>query len=53
MIYRFHGLTQINKEEVREADRNKAKLLFLNFDKTLQIPDKNGEVEALRSYPSE
>lgn len=31
---------QINKEDVKESDRAKAKALFQNFDKVLQIPEK-------------
>ena len=38
IIYRFPCIVQINREDVKEADRSKAKLLFQNFDKALQIP---------------
>ncbi len=38
IIYRFPAVIQINKEDVKESDRAKAKALFQNFDKVLQIP---------------
>lgn len=38
IIYRFPSIIQINKEDVKESDRAKAKVLFQNFDKVLQIP---------------
>lgn len=53
VIYRFPAIIQINREDVKEADRNRAKTLFQNFDKVLQIPEKSFGPEALRNYPSE
>ena len=38
IIYRFPLVIQINKDFVKESDRAKAKALFQNFDKVLQIP---------------
>ena len=38
IIYRFPAIIQINREDVKESDRAKAKNLFQNFDKVLQIP---------------
>jgi len=53
IIYRFPSIIQINKEDVKESDRAKAKVLFQNFDKVLQIPEKSFSVETMRNYPSE
>lgn len=53
IIYRFHTIIQINREDVKEADRVKAKHMFQNFDKVLQIPEKFFGPESLRNYPSE
>ena len=52
IIYRFPAIIQINREDVKESDRAKAKNLFQNFDKVLQIPEKSYGPDALRSYPS-
>jgi leucine-rich repeat-containing protein 49 len=41
IIYRFPAIIQINREDVKETDRAKAKALFQNFDKVLQIPEKS------------
>ena len=38
IIYRFPSIIQINREDVKESDRARAKTLFQNFDKVLQIP---------------
>lgn len=51
IIYRFPSILQINREDVKETDRNKAKLLFQNFDKALQIPEKAFGPDSLRNYP--
>ena len=53
IIYRFPAIIQINREDVKESDRAKAKNLFQNFDKVLQIPEKSFGPEAMRTYPSE
>jgi leucine-rich repeat-containing protein 49 len=53
VIYRFPSIIQINREDVKEADRNKAKNLFQNFDKVLQIPEKSFGPDSMRTYPSE
>ena len=53
IIYRFPAIIQINKEDVKQTDRAKAKALFQNFDKVLQIPEKVFGVEMMRVYPSE
>lgn len=53
IIYRFPAVIQINKEDVKESDRAKAKALFQNFDKVLQIPEKVYGIEMMRIYPSE
>ena len=50
IIYRFPSILQINKEDVKESDRNKAKNLFQNFDKALQIPEKTFGAESLKTY---
>ena len=38
---------------MKEADRLKAKNLFQNFDKVLQIPEKMFSIESMKNYPSE
>lgn len=43
----------MNKEDIKEADRQKAKHIFHNFDRILQIPEKFYNPEFLRVYPSE
>lgn len=53
MIYRFPAIIQINREDIKEADRNRAKSLFQHFDKVLQIPEKCFGPENMRNYPSE
>lgn len=53
IIYRFPAIIQINREDVKEIDRAKAKTLFQNFDKVLQIPEKTFGPENMRNYPSE
>ena len=53
VIYRFPSIVQINKEDVKESDRNKAKNLFQNFDKALQIPEKTFGPDSLKNYPCE
>jgi len=53
IIYRFPAVIQINREDVKESDRAKAKALFQNFDKVLQIPEKVYGIEMMRIYPSE
>ncbi len=52
IIYRFPSIIQINKEDVKENDRVKAKTLFQNFDKVLQIPEKLFGPESMRNYSS-
>jgi leucine-rich repeat-containing protein 49 len=52
IIYRFPAIIQINREDVKESDRTKAKNLFQNFDKVLQIPEKIHAPEAMKNYPS-
>lgn len=53
VIYRFPAIIQINREDVKEADRARAKTLFQNFDKVLQIPEKSFGPESMRNYASE
>jgi leucine-rich repeat-containing protein 49 len=53
IIYRFPSIIQINREDVKESDRAKAKNLFQNFDKVLQIPEKSFGPDSMRNYPSE
>lgn len=53
VVYRFPNIVQVNKEDIREADRQKAKHIFHNFDRILQIPEKFYNPEFLRVYPSE
>jgi leucine-rich repeat-containing protein 49 len=53
IIYRFPAIIQINREDVKESDRAKAKVLFQNFDKVLQIPEKSFSMETMRNFPSE
>jgi leucine-rich repeat-containing protein 49 len=53
IIYRFPAIIQINREDVKESDRVKAKNLFQNFDKVLQIPEKAFAPDSIRNYPSE
>lgn len=42
-------LTKINGKEIREIDKTKAKTMFQNFDKILQIPEKFYNPDYLRS----
>ena len=53
IIYRFPSIIQINREDIKEVDRTKAKNLFQHFDKVLQIPEKYFGPENMRNYPSE
>ena len=50
MIYRFPQIQFWNGKELRESDRIKAKIEFQNFDKILQIPEKQYSNENIRNY---
>jgi len=53
VVYRFPNIVQVNKEDIKEGDRQRAKQLFHHFDRVLQIPEKFYNPENLKVYPSE
>ncbi|CAD8148990.1 unnamed protein product [Paramecium octaurelia] len=52
LVYRFPSMIQINGKDIRNDDRQKAKHLFSNFDKSLQIPEKLQNFENIRQLKS-
>ncbi|CAD8068176.1 unnamed protein product [Paramecium sonneborni] len=52
LVYRFPSIIQINGKDIRNDDRQKAKHLFSNFDKSLQIPEKLQNFENVRQLKS-
>jgi leucine-rich repeat-containing protein 49 len=52
IVYRFPSMLRINQREIKEQDKVKAKNVFSNFDRILQIPDKFYSFDMARSYPS-
>jgi hypothetical protein len=38
VIYRFPGIVQVNREDIKDSDRTRAKNLFQSFDRILLIP---------------
>ncbi|CAK73904.1 unnamed protein product (macronuclear) [Paramecium tetraurelia] len=52
LVYRFPSMIQINGKDIRNDDRQKAKQLFSNFDKSLQIPEKLQNFENIRQLKS-
>jgi len=53
IVYRFPFITSLNQKEVKEADRARAKQMFHNFDRILQIPEKHHNPDTIRSYSCE
>lgn len=53
LVYRFPNLNKINGLEIKEFDKNKAKNIFQNFDKMLQLPEKFFNLENIRQFRSE
>ncbi|KAL4463897.1 hypothetical protein ABPG74_005834 [Tetrahymena malaccensis] len=53
IVYRFPHIVKINGSDVKDQDKQKAKNLFSNFDRILQLPEKFYNSENIRSYPCE
>ncbi|CAD8095545.1 unnamed protein product [Paramecium primaurelia] len=52
LVYRIPTLIQINNKDVRNEDRQKAKLLFSNFDKALIMHEKGQNSDNFRQLKS-
>ncbi|CAD8113665.1 unnamed protein product [Paramecium sonneborni] len=52
LVYRIPTLIQINSKDIRNEDRQKAKLLFSNFDKTLIVHEKSQNIDYIRQFKS-
>ncbi|CAD8064207.1 unnamed protein product [Paramecium primaurelia] len=52
LVYRFPSIIQINGKDIRNDDMQKAKSLFSNFDKSLQIPEKLQNFENIQKLKS-
>ncbi|EAR96345.2 hypothetical protein TTHERM_00189140 (macronuclear) [Tetrahymena thermophila SB210] len=53
VVYRFPFIQKFNGKEIRDVDKLKAKQIFNNFDKILQLPDKYYNISQIREYAND